>query len=64
MELKPLTSTRFQHQRHAFELEAGDIHVKVVASNKREGKQKAAQEMIKRLLPDVGGRNSSASNAV
>ena len=43
-----LKTTRLKHQRHEFQMTVGEQCVRVICSNKREGKQKAAQMMIKR----------------
>ncbi|KAL3080827.1 hypothetical protein niasHS_014932 [Heterodera schachtii] len=50
-----LTTRRLRHQRHEFALSVGGNNserVRVVSTNKREGKQKAAQAMLKKLHPN------------
>lgn len=44
---------RLSHQRHQFELRVGRHVVKVIATNKHEGKQRASQAMLKELHPEV-----------
>ena len=48
-----ITSRQLRHQRHEFKLSVGEHSVKVVSGNKRDGKQMAAQAMLKRLHPKV-----------
>uniref|UniRef100_A0A915LUJ6 Microprocessor complex subunit DGCR8 n=1 Tax=Meloidogyne javanica TaxID=6303 RepID=A0A915LUJ6_MELJA len=49
-----LTSRLLRHQRHEFKLSIGEeLSVKVISGNKREGKQIAAQEMLKKLHPEI-----------
>uniref|UniRef100_A0A914H1J6 Microprocessor complex subunit DGCR8 n=1 Tax=Globodera rostochiensis TaxID=31243 RepID=A0A914H1J6_GLORO len=50
-----LTTRRLRHQMHEFALSVGgnnNERVRVVSTNKREGKQKAAQAMLKKLHPN------------
>ncbi|KAI1716726.1 microprocessor complex subunit DGCR8 [Ditylenchus destructor] len=46
------STRRLRHQQHLFELKVGKHTVHVHCSNKREGKQKAAQQMIAKLHPN------------
>uniref|UniRef100_A0A915LBF9 Phosphodiesterase n=1 Tax=Meloidogyne javanica TaxID=6303 RepID=A0A915LBF9_MELJA len=49
-----LTSRLLRHQRHEFKLSIGEeLSVKVISGNKREGKQIAAQAMLKKLHPEI-----------
>lgn len=48
-----LHSVRVKHQRHQFDMDVGKHRVSVVCANKREGKQKASQAMLKKLHPNV-----------
>lgn len=43
-----MNTTRIRHQKHFFELTVGVHSVRVVCSNKLEGKQKAAQALLKK----------------
>lgn len=49
-----METKRIKHQRHEFIMTVGKHEVKVICTNKREGKQKAAQAMLKKLHPNVG----------
>lgn len=42
---------RIRHQRYEFALSVGKTTVKVKGGNKHDGKQRAAQEMLKELFP-------------
>ncbi|VDP07452.1 unnamed protein product [Soboliphyme baturini] len=44
---------RIKHQQHEFILNVGKHEVRVFCSNKKEGKQKAAQSMLERLHPQI-----------
>ncbi|KAK6105501.1 hypothetical protein QQG55_20500 [Brugia pahangi] len=46
-------SVRVKHQRHQFDMEVGKHRVSVICANKREGKQKASQAMLKKLHPNL-----------
>lgn len=46
-------SVRVKHQRHQFDMDVGKHRVSVICANKREGKQKASQAMLKKLHPNV-----------
>jgi microprocessor complex subunit DGCR8 len=48
-----LRTNPLKRQKHEFEMIVGKHSVKVICSNKREGKQKAAQAMIQKLHPEV-----------
>ncbi|VDM97524.1 unnamed protein product [Thelazia callipaeda] len=48
-----LHSTRVRHQRHQFQMDVGKHRVSVICANKREGKQKASQAMLKKLHPNL-----------
>ncbi|MFH4977865.1 hypothetical protein AB6A40_004574 [Gnathostoma spinigerum] len=48
-----LKTTRVKHQKHQFDMNVGKHQVSVVCSNKREGKQKASQTMLKKLHPNL-----------
>lgn len=41
---------RIRHQRHEYTLTVGSKTVRVPCVNKREGKQKASQEMLKEIF--------------
>uniref|UniRef100_A0A914CES2 DRBM domain-containing protein n=1 Tax=Acrobeloides nanus TaxID=290746 RepID=A0A914CES2_9BILA len=47
-----METKRIKHQRHEFIMVVGKHEVKVVCTNKRDGKQKAAQAMLKKLHPN------------
>lgn len=49
---------RIRHQKHRFELKVGEHSVRVMCVNKREGKQKAAQAMLKKFYPESETWNS------
>ncbi|KAL3997158.1 hypothetical protein ACH3XW_9705 [Acanthocheilonema viteae] len=46
-------SVRVKHQRHQFDMDVGKHRVSVICANKREGKQKASQAMLKKLHPNL-----------
>ncbi|VDN35163.1 unnamed protein product [Gongylonema pulchrum] len=48
-----LHSSRVKHQRHQFDMEVGKHRVSVICTNKREGKQKTSQAMLKKLHPNL-----------
>ncbi|VDM44469.1 unnamed protein product [Toxocara canis] len=48
-----LSSERVRHQKHQFDMDVGKHRVSVECSNKREGKQKASQAMLKKLHPNL-----------
>uniref|UniRef100_A0A915PGY2 WW domain-containing protein n=1 Tax=Setaria digitata TaxID=48799 RepID=A0A915PGY2_9BILA len=48
-------SVRVKHQRHQFDMDVGKHRVSVICANKREGKQKASQAMLKKLHPNNFG---------
>lgn len=50
---------RIKHQRHEFIMTVGKHEARVICTNKREGKQKAAQAMLKKFHPNVRLRLSS-----
>lgn len=47
---------RIRHQKHRFELKVGEHSVRVMCVNKREGKQKAAQAMLKKCFVCISYR--------
>nr|AEF32763.1 PASHA [Ascaris suum] len=48
-----LSSERVRHQKHQFDMDVGKHRVSVECCNKREGKQKASQAMLKKLHPNL-----------
>lgn len=44
---------RVKHQQHEFFMKVGKHEVKVMCTNKKEGKQKAAQFMLEKLQPQI-----------
>ncbi|VDK75292.1 unnamed protein product [Litomosoides sigmodontis] len=54
-------SVRVKHQRHQFDMDVGKHRVSVICANKREGKQKASQAMLKKLHPNVNNLDTWGS---
>ena len=48
-----LNTKRLKHQKHQFDMSVGKHEVSVVCTNKKEGKQKASQAMLKKLHPQI-----------
>lgn len=53
---------RIKHQQHEFFMKVGKHEVKVNCTNKKEGKQKAAQFMLEKLLINNNGGGGANSN--
>ncbi|TMS32828.1 hypothetical protein L596_000629 [Steinernema carpocapsae] len=48
-----ISSTRQKHHRHEFVMSVGKHETKVICTNKQEGKQRASQQMLQLLHPEL-----------